>query len=72
MSIIELTVLRVELKHLLIVQMHNASDGQFVQQFYDYTDNLQPGKLVHEIADDAQTNIEPFDLDLRHCFMLSR
>lgn len=77
MIAIDLTVLRVDLMHLLVIQMHNLSNGQFVQQFYDYTTmimmtDMQPPKLVYEMYDLAETIIEPFNLDVRQCFIMYR
>lgn len=72
MVIIDLTVLQTDLMHLLIIQMQNLNTGQFDQLFYDYTNDLQQPKLVHQSTEDNETTIEPFILDLRHCFIQYR
>lgn len=72
MIIIDLTVLRTHLMHLLVIQAHNLKSDLFEQLFYDYTDDLQQVQLVHRIIDNAETSIEPFSLDVRHCFIQYR
>lgn len=72
MVVIDLTVLRADLMHLLVIQMQNSTGGQFVQQFYDYTHDLQHTKLVYEMTDNDETIIQPFIFDQHHCFILYR
>lgn len=72
MVIIDLTVLRTDLMHILVIQMQNLYNGQFVHLFYDYANGFEQTKLAYEIINDTETTIEPFNLDERHCFVQYR
>lgn len=72
MDIIDLTVLQVDLMHLLVIQMHNFTSGKYVHQFYDHSHDLQQPKLVLEIAQDEQMIMEPIHLNRQQCFIFYR
>lgn len=72
MVIIDLTVLHTDPMHILVIQMQNLENGQFIRQFYDYTNGFERAHVVHEIITDVATTIEPFNLDARHCFVQYR
>lgn len=72
MVIIDLSVLHTDPMHILVIQMQNLNNGQFIRQFYDYTNGFERAQVVHEIITDTATTIEPFNLDARHCFVQYR
>lgn len=72
MIIIDLTVLQVDLMHLLAIQIHDSSNGRYIHQFYDYSQNLQQPNLVLEFDRDMETIIEPWQIDQQQCFIQYR
>lgn len=83
MNIIDLTVFHIGTVDLLVVQMQNVTNGQYMFRFYDDTgdseddedyddsENNTPAiQLIHEVHTNNTMTFESLAIEQRHCFIL--